>query len=195
MEISKEQLIRAAAKVGVSEQQSEILWVSLVGGVEESTASAFSKFIYYFGALIVISAMTWLLGLSWDWFNGGAIFLIAIAYATIFTFLGARLWKKKEYKTPAGLLITMAVSMTPLAIYGLETYLNIWPQEPEEHYRDFFHVIRGSWIFMELGTIATGILALRFFLFHSLPRRSFSLPGCLRLISSLYWLERTLPGG
>lgn len=59
----------------------------------------------------------------------------------------------------------MAVCMVPLAIYGLETYYNLWPGESSGQYNDFYNVVAGKWIIMELGTILAGIIALYFFPF------------------------------
>lgn len=165
MEISKEHLLFAASKLGIPKKQVEALWELLENENKDSRTSSFSKWMFYFGAMIVISAMTWLMGFNWDRFGGGGIFLVSIIYALLFTFLGAKLWKKEELRIPAGLLITIAVCMTPLAIYGLETYLNIWPQDNPDNYRNFYHVVRSSWIFMELGTIVAGLIALKFFPF------------------------------
>lgn len=165
MEISKENLFIAASKIGISQKQAETLWVSLENYDDYLKPSPFSKLLFYFGALIIISAMTWFMSLSWEWFGSGTIFLISIAYASLFTFIGAKLWKKNDLKTAGGLLVTTAVCMMPLIIYSLETYLNIWPENYSEHYRDFFTTIKGSWIFMELGTILAGLIALRFFSF------------------------------
>lgn len=165
MEVSKEHLFLSASKVGIPKAHAEALWASLESGDENPNTSPFAKWMFYFGALIIISAMTWLMNLSWEWLGGGAIFLISVVYAILFTLMGAKLWKKEDLRIPAGLFITIAVCMTPLAIYGLETYLEIWPQEQPENYEDFFETIRSSWIFMEMGTIISGVIALRFFPF------------------------------
>jgi hypothetical protein len=163
VEISKENLYLAASKVGIPLNQVEALWITLAS--KEENVSSFSKMIYYLGALIVISSMTWLLGLSWELFEGGALFLISITYAGIFAYLGSKLWKREGLRIPAGLLITMAVCMTPLAIYGMENYLNIWPQDTPDNYRDFFHRVQGHWILMEIGTVITGLIAVYFYSF------------------------------
>lgn len=165
MEISKDQLSLAALKMGLSEKQAEALWTSLEKNDTIPKTSPFSKLMFYFGALTIISAMTWMLSLSWTWFGGGALFLISFSYALLFTLLGAKLWKKEDLKIPAGLMITVAVCMVPLATYGLETYFNIWPREHPGNYNDYFYLIRSSWIFMELATIFAGLIALRFFPF------------------------------
>lgn len=168
MRISKEHFFSATSNLKIPEKQAEALWSSLENLENEdkgSKVSSFSKWMYYFGAMIIICAMTWWMNLSWEWFGGGGIFIIATLYALIFTLLGAKLWKKQDLRIPAGLLITIAVCMTPLAIYGLETYFKLWPQDQVKNYSDFFYVIKGNWIYMELGTIIAGIIALRFFPF------------------------------
>lgn len=165
MDISKDHLISAAAKAGLSTTQANALWKELLAENPAQQTSAFSKFLYYFGALIVISAMTWFLTLSWEVFGGLALFFISAAYALFFIAFGTKLWNQKELKIPGGLLITMAVCMTPLAIYGLESHFDVWPQDSPGNYRDFYETIRGSWIWMELGTIVAALVALRFFPF------------------------------
>jgi hypothetical protein len=163
MIISKEQLFQAASKLGLSEDNKKALWMAL----EEETSkdSPMSKLLYYFGALIVISAMTWFMTLGWAVFGGGGIFLISLLYALLFLWIGAKLWKKEELKIPAGLLITMAVCMAPLAIYGLESHFGWFPDENADNYRSFYFIIKSSWIWMEIGTIIAGLVALWFFPF------------------------------
>ena len=75
---------------------------------------------YYFGALIVIGAMGFFMNLGWERFGGGGIFVIAAAYAGVFVVAGRWLLRRPETRVPGGLLVTMAVCMTPLAMYGLE---------------------------------------------------------------------------
>lgn len=163
MEISKKDFLSISEKLKIPKEQSEELWASLEKG--SSKSSALSKLIYYFGALIVICAMSWFMTLGWEWFGGGGLFFISLAYAALFLCIGALLWKKEDLRIPAGLLVTMAVCMVPLAIYGLEEYWKIWPSENPGNYQDFYTRIKGSWIFMEIGTIVAGLIALYFFPF------------------------------
>src|SRR5207244_2586927 len=111
--------------------------------------------------LIVIGAMGWFMTEAWERFGGGGIFLIAVAYATGFVLAGRVLWKR-ERLIPGGLLVTMAVCTTPLAIYGLERWIGIWPAEDPGPYTRFHPFIHASWLLMEAGTIAAGCVALRF---------------------------------
>lgn len=165
MEISKDSFFAASSRLDIPKEKANALWTTLEQSSTHHHASSFSKLIFYFGALIIISGMTWFMQLGWELFGGGGIFLIAASYALVLTCIGAILWKKEGLRIPAGLLITIAVCMVPLAIYGLETYWNIWPQDNPGPYEDFFQSIKGSWVGMEIGTIIAGCIALRFFPF------------------------------
>ncbi|MBI3006884.1 MAG: DUF2157 domain-containing protein [candidate division NC10 bacterium] len=165
MKVFKEDLNWAASEGLISTEQVEALWRAL-----ESRRGAGPKFdlahmAYYFGALIVISAMGWFMTLGWERFGGGGIFLIAAAYALCFVLAGRTLWYKEHLKIPGGLLFTMAVCMTPLAIYGLERLTGIWPQGDPGVYRGYHIWVKGSWFLMEVGTIIAGVVALRFIRF------------------------------
>jgi hypothetical protein len=167
MEISKKTFFALAEEVKIAPEKIQAFWERLEKQTSSSPeASPFAKYLYYLGAMIIIAAMTWLMDIAWEIFGGGGIFLISLAYAIGFTILGNSLWKKEGLRIPAGLLITCAVCMTPLAIYGLEFYLHIFPTaENGEHYKDFFIRVESQWIYMELGTILAGIVALYFYPF------------------------------
>lgn len=161
MRISKDKFEAIGKDLGLSSEKVSTFWDSL--SKSEEAISPFAHTLYFFGAMVVISAMTWFMNLGWEIFGGGGIFFIAAAYAFLFFLIGSHLWHKKELKTPGGLLITMGVAMVPLAIYGLEIYFNLWQEGGE--YRKFYASIDTRWIWMELGTIAAGLLALYYFPF------------------------------
>ena len=160
MKVTKEHFFSVGKSLKFSNDQLDAFW----SGLEKSEVSPFSKYLFYFGALIVISAMTWFMTLGWETFGGGGIFLIAVAYAVLFICMGHFLWNKKEMRIPAGLGITMAVCMVPLAIYGLQNYLGFWPVD-SERYPGFYTWVEGRWIYMEIGTILAGLFALRIYPF------------------------------
>ena len=56
---------------------------------------------------------------------------------------------------PAGICATFVVALTPLAIYGLQLALDLWPDESV--YREYHKYIKWHWIYMELGTLAAGL--------------------------------------
>jgi hypothetical protein len=156
IKISKSDLQTAAAQNGISADQTSNLWNML--SASRTQTSGMLQFIYYFGALLMIAAMTWFMSSVWDKFGGDKICLIALCYGTAFFASGYLLWRKKGLQIPGGLLITAAVFMVPLAIFGLEKYSGIWPADISSDYMSY----QRSWVFMEIGTILAGFLALRF---------------------------------
>ena len=165
MRVVKKDLEWAASMGVIDDAQAEALWQALTEQAVDRPKLDLIHVAYYFGALLVIGAMGWLMGEAWEAFGGGAIFLISTLYAAAFVVIGSMLWRRGGFRVPAGLLITMAVCMTPLAVYGLQRWLDMWGFDDPGQYRDFHPWIRGGWFTMEVATIATGLIAIRFFRF------------------------------
>ncbi len=178
MRIERADLDRAIAEQILTSPQAEALWrllqsrqpvpAGVPAHVPDAPQRRFTglNVAYYFGALLVIGAMGigamgWLMTLGWESFGGKGIFLIATLYAFFFTMAGLRLLAQPQTRTPGGLLVTMAVCMTPLAVYGLERMTGLWPGADPGNYRGFFPWIRGGWFAMEAATVLAGLIALR----------------------------------
>src|SRR5215472_8414845 len=82
--------------------------------------------LWYAGALIVIGAMGLFSTVAFSAMGGRALTVCAIIYAIAFTLAGHHLWHRKNLQVPGGLLITVAVSMAPLAVYGIQDELGWW---------------------------------------------------------------------
>jgi len=165
LQITFKEIEAAITKQIITQEQGERLW-SLWNAEEESRSGfQIAHLAYYVGALIVISAMGWFMDNAWDVFGGMGMFSIAALYAFCFIIAGRRLWEKKGLQVAGGLLIVMAVCMTPLAVFGLERVWGGWPQSYPGHYQDGYQWVHGGWLWIELGTIASACLALRFFKF------------------------------
>ena len=123
--------------------------------------------LYYFGAMLMISACAWFLGDKWDALGASGICTTAIVYIMIAGSIGVWL-RRRDYLVAGGLLITVAVSLVPLLIYSIERMTGLWPAEDPGAYKDFYPLIHGSWIAMELATIAAAALALKFVKFSFL---------------------------
>jgi hypothetical protein len=163
MNISKDDLVRAGEGL-LTAEDCERLWQKLLKQEPSATKGKFdgANVAYYFGALVVMSAMGWLMNLGFEKFGGAGIAAIATCYAILFVLAGKTLWFKENLKIPGGLLFTLAVWMTPLAIYGLEQAAGVWPQGAPSDFQSYHIWIKGSWIVMELGTIVAGLVALAF---------------------------------
>lgn len=178
MRVSRGEFDRAAAGV-ISAEQAEALWGMLARGATDRSRFDLANVAYYFGALVVISAMGWFMSDAWERFGGWGIFSIALAYAGVFGAMGWVL-RRRGLVVPGGLLATLAVCMTPLAVYGFERATGLWMQADPGEYRDFFDWIRGGWFVMEAATIAAALVALRFFRF---PFLTAPLAFCLWFMS------------
>ncbi len=122
--------------------------------------------LWYLGALIVMGAMSLFSTLAFSLMGSPALLVTAIVYAMVFVFAGHYLWHKRDLTTPGGLLITVAVSMAPLAIFALQDMLGWWAgQAKPGNYRDFYIWIKGGFIPMEVGTIIASLIALRYYRF------------------------------
>jgi hypothetical protein len=161
MQVSQKDLEWAVAEGIVSKEQSDALWAGLLRQNKSRQKFDFAHVAYYFGAMIVISAMAWFMTEAWDSLGGAGIAAIALIYAIGFGIAGHLAWSRYELRVPGGLLFTVTVWMTPLVIYGLERAAGMWPQGDPGSYRDYHIWVRGSWIAMEVGTIVVGAVALR----------------------------------
>ncbi len=127
----------------------------------------FSHVLWYAGALIIIGALGLFTTLAFDAMGPRALTVTALGYGAAFVALGRFLWGRPGLKTPAGLLITCAVNMVPMAVYGIQAEADLWPvpfQDPGS-YGSFFEWLNASWVYMDVATIVAGVIALRFFPF------------------------------
>jgi hypothetical protein len=161
MQIERQDLEEAVARQIVSSAQATALWHFLGGRHPARARFTGLNVAYYFGALVVVAAMGWLMTLGFQRMGPWAVCAIAAAYALGFAAFGEKLWRSADLKIPGGLLYAMAVCMTPLAIWGFEKGTGFWPDADPGNYRDFYPYIRSSWIWMEAATVVAALLALR----------------------------------
>ena len=126
----------------------------------------FAHLLWYAGALIVMTAMGLFSTLAFSQMGGEALTVTAVVYAAVFAIAGHYLWHNKDLRVPGGLLIAIAVSMAPLAVYGIQDALDLWGQFGKPGTVQGFYVwIKGSWVFMEAAAILAALIALRFYPF------------------------------
>ncbi|HKS30446.1 MAG TPA: hypothetical protein VJS44_21650 [Pyrinomonadaceae bacterium] len=116
---------------------------------------------YYFGAMLMISACAWFLGDKWEALGSPGILITVLIYMTAAAGLGWWL-RGKGYLVGGGLLITVAVCLVPLLTYTIEDMIGLWPDGDPGAYKNYYPLIHGSWIVMELATIIASAVALRF---------------------------------
>lgn len=163
--------LKAAAEAGIlTTAQLDSLLAFLSTRASDAPAAG-PKFdivhvLWYAGALIVIGAMGLFSTLAFSQMGGQALTATALVYAALFAWAGHYLWTVRKLHTPGGLLIAVAVSMAPLAVYGLQDTFGLWSKfgKPGAA-RDFYVWVRGSWVFMEIAAVAAAAVALYFYRF------------------------------
>src|SRR6201993_3755074 len=165
MRVTRDDILRASRTAGLTDEQASSVWRALEATPEDQPGFHSAHVAYYFGALIVAGAMGWFVTMAFDRLSGQALTLIALGYATVALAAASYFWRRRDLRILGGICATVAVCMTPLAIFGVEKALNLWPAGVSGAYYDFHPYIRASWVYMEIGTVIAGLIALRFFAF------------------------------
>lgn len=155
MKISRKQLDAAVEQDILTKEQATRLVEFLRQQPGSGPSFDFTHVLYYLGGMIAIGAMTLFMNLGWESFGGWGIFFISLLYAGVGLKLSER-FQNKGYAVPAGICATFVVALTPLAIYGLQQALGVWPNDST--YREYHRYIEWHWLYMELGTLAIGLI-------------------------------------
>jgi hypothetical protein len=117
----------------------------------ETSAPRFdlTHMLWYVGALIIIGAMGLFTNDAFNRMGGWALTACGLAYAVVAFAGGHYLWTKKSL------------------IYGIQDAMDLWKyaQGDPGQYRNVFPYIHGSWIYMEIATVAMAALAAYFYRF------------------------------
>ena len=163
MKILKSDLQTASKKGIITTDQADKLWNYFELLRPDQAKFHALHVLYYFGGILILASMSWFLTNAWS--NGGAIMAISGIFAIMYVIVGNNLWVKQNLKIPAGLLITAAIGLVPVFIYGFQKITGIWPGEDQSNYHNYHLLIKGSWFYMEIGTIIAALIALRFYQF------------------------------
>lgn len=76
MKIYEDNFFAIASELKIPKEQAAALWNRLGKINKDSESNPFAKYLFYLGAMIVISAMTWFMTLGWEVFEGEDSFLL-----------------------------------------------------------------------------------------------------------------------
>lgn len=164
MEVTRAMLDEAVARGVLQKEQAPALW-SFLSGREAPETPSFkpSHILYYLGGLTAIGAMTLFMTLGWEQFGGQGLLMIAVGYGLVSLLLTEFFLRRRGLLIPAGITAALAVVMVPLAVYGAQHVMGLWPASTVDGvttYRDYHYLIDWRWIVMELATLAAGAAAL-----------------------------------
>ncbi len=151
MRINRTDLDTAAEHGLLESRQVEPLWQFFHQQGKDQPRLQFSHLLYYLGGLMAIGDMTLFMTVAWELLGGWGILLLATLYIVLAIALTEYLLQR-DLRIPAGLTAALAVALVPLAVYGLQQGLGLWPDDAV--YRDYHHWVSWRWILMELATLA-----------------------------------------
>jgi hypothetical protein len=157
MELRRTLLAEASAKGVISVAQADALWGFLTEATRDRPAFRPAHILFYLGGLVAIAAMTLFVTLGFERFGGAGLLSIAIAYA-IGGIALVGWFQRRGLAIPAGIAAAFVVALAPLAVYGLQEALGLWPSG--RVYRDYHRYVDWRWIMMELATLAAAAVAL-----------------------------------
>ncbi|MBK5002716.1 DUF2157 domain-containing protein [Pseudomonas sp. S31] len=116
---------------------------------------------FYFGALLIMAAMGWLLTEAWMRIGDWALLAIASLYVILLTGLALN-QQRRGQAVAGGVLAAVAVSIVPLVVFAIERLVGWWPLDnAQANYHDYYAYVRGSWLLMEAATVVAGLMMLR----------------------------------
>lgn len=116
---------------------------------------------FYFGAMLIMAAMGWLLTEAWMSIGDAALLVIASLYIGLITLFALNLQRRAQ-PVAAGVLAAVAVSIVPLAVFAIERLAGWWPMDDTQaNYHHYYTYVQGGWLAMEAATVVAGLLMLR----------------------------------
>ncbi len=151
-----------AVSAGVLQPGQEQALLAFLRQQPESRASfQLAHVAFYFGALLIMGAMGWLLTEAWMRIGDGALLAIALLYIAGITLFALSLQRRNQ-PVAAGVLAAVAVSIVPLAVFAIERLEGWWPlDDAQGDYHQYYTYVQGGWLAMEAATVLAGLLMLR----------------------------------
>jgi hypothetical protein len=117
---------------------------------------------YALGALLIVFAGGWFLAQRWLMLGPTGVLLIVLLYTGAAAAASAWL-ERREFAEAAGIAAMVAVSLTPVEVWALQSLSGWWPVETwGQPYYSWYPAAEASrWVIAELGTILAALFVLR----------------------------------
>lgn len=132
------------------------------GALEVARGFNWVTVAYGVGALLVVFACAWFLAERWLALGAGGVLAVVVAYAIV-AGVGARWLDRTGFPEAAGIAALIAVSLTPVAVWSLESLSGWWPAETwgQPYYPAYRAAEASRLLVAELATVLAGLLVLR----------------------------------
>ncbi|KAB7624073.1 DUF2157 domain-containing protein [Alkalilimnicola sp. S0819] len=158
MRLTRQDLSAATEEGVLDADTAERLWRFLAQRDEARPQFRAAHILYYLGGFVAMAAFALFLGQAWESWAGWPM-LVLVGSQFVLGLALTHWFLRRNLAIPAGVMLTFALSMVPLAIYSLQQGMGWWP-EGGGRVADYHRYIRWHWLFMELGTIAAATVAL-----------------------------------
>jgi hypothetical protein len=117
---------------------------------------------YALGALLVVFAGGWFLTQRWLSLGPAGVLAIVLVYAAIAA-AASRWLERRGFPEAAGMAAMVAISLTPVAVWALESLTGWWPADVwgRPYYVDYPPAESSRWLVAELATILAALVVLR----------------------------------
>jgi hypothetical protein len=117
---------------------------------------------YALGALLVVFAGGWFLTQRWLSLGPAGVLAIVLVYAAVAA-MASRWLELRDFHEAAGMAAMVAVALTPVAVWALESLTGWWPADVwgRPYYVDYPPAESSRWLVAELATILAALLVLR----------------------------------
>jgi hypothetical protein len=161
-----ELLQRAVSKGIISvEQQAALLELDSSGtaaGRELPRGFNWVTIAYAIGALLVVFAGGWFLAQRWLTLGAPGVLAVSLGYSVV-AMLASSWLARNRFPEAAGVSAMVAVSLTPVTVWALESLSGLWPIETwgQPYYPAFPAAEASRWAVAELSTILVALVWLR----------------------------------
>lgn len=117
---------------------------------------------YALGALLVVFAGGWFLAQRWLTLGPAGVLFVVLLYMAMAWV--ASVWlERRDFREAASIAAMVAVSLTPVAVWAIESMTGWWPAETwGQPYYPYYPAAEASrWLIAELATILAALLVLR----------------------------------
>ena len=165
--LTTEGLLQRALSRGVITPEQHVSLLALaaedgVGAREMPRGFNWVTVAYALGALLVVFAGGWFLAQRWLSLGPAGVLAVVLFYAVLAG--AASLWlERRDFREAAGIAAMVAVSLTPVVVWALESLTGLWPAETwgQPYYPNYPPAEASRWLVAELATILAALIVLR----------------------------------